>query len=583
MARFVALVSNPLAAHAEADRRALAEAVERGRPTWSPVFDAGGLRIYAPPPRSRADACLTLSDGGGAIMGAIFAKGDATTASASDLAHVSEPAHLFSQWWGRYVAFLADSAGACVHVARDPSGAMPCFVARRGWVYVFFSYADDIDALGLDPGIDWIHIAERLSDNRSLSLRTGLAQVEELAPGACARVGQGRCTVTQVWRECDLAAKAQFLPHDEAVARLRVATELACVGLSGLYDSVGLRLSGGLDSAIVLGSLKRAPRFALNWTTPTTEGDERDYARAASESAATQLIIKMRDPERVDLAAAAARATGVRPPLWLAEFEIEHEEDAIAHSEGIGAYLGGRGGDNVFFRSERAHALADLAVARGIGPTLVAALRAQARAKSKTMRAVAGDLVAIATQRDQVSEWAPFLSAKARGLLQDGRSASECRPTSKLLAGKRLHLAMIADRRNYCEPHARIDYVYPLVAQPVLEACLATPTYVLSPPGNERGLARVAFADRVPPAIVSRRSKGQTTSYLMQVVLRQLDFLRGFLLHGACAEAGLIDRAQVAATLSAATLMRSAPSLGPVVSLLNVEAWLRLRGGQRAP
>src|SRR5690606_7409130 len=53
-----------------------------------------------------------------------------------------------------------------------------------------------------------------------------------------------------------------------------------------------------------------------------------------------------------------------------------------------------------------------------------------------------------------------------------------------------------------------IDVRHPLCAQPVIEACLALPTFLLTHGGRDRGLARHAFRERLPPAIVDRRSKG---------------------------------------------------------------------------
>jgi asparagine synthase (glutamine-hydrolysing) len=113
------------------------------------------------------------------------------------------------------------------------------------------------------------------------------------------------------------------------------------------------------------------------------------------------------------------------------------------------------------------------------------------------------------------------------------------------------------------------------VSQPVLEACLRLPSYVLAPGGADRGLARAAFASLIAPKVLERRSKGRTNSYLAHILLRHRCFLRTFLLDGALAEADMIARAPLAAALSEEGLIRHAEHHARLVGFLGVEAWLR--------
>ena len=90
-----------------------------------------------------------------------------------------------------------------------------------------------------------------------------------------------------------------------------------------------------------------------------------------------------------------------------------------------------------------------------------------------------------------------------------------------------------------------IDVRHPLCAQPVIEACLAIPTPILTLGARDRGLARQAFRDRLPAEIVERRSKGDMTQIYGRMLLENLNVLRPWLMEGRLAALGIIDRRAV--------------------------------------
>jgi asparagine synthase (glutamine-hydrolysing) len=77
----------------------------------------------------------------------------------------------------------------------------------------------------------------------------------------------------------------------------------------------------------------------------------------------------------------------------------------------------------------------------------------------------------------------------------------------------------------------------------------------------------------LPAQIVNRRSKGGMEEHVKQVLLDNLDFVRGMLLDGQLAARGLLDRKRVAAFLSGSAPAQGAP-IGLFHSLVAVEAWL---------
>src|SRR5690606_7089434 len=95
----------------------------------------------------------------------------------------------------------------------------------------------------------------------------------------------------------------------------------------------------------------------------------------------------------------------------------------------------------------------------------------------------------------------------------------------------------------------------PLLSQPVVEHCLGVPSDRLVVGQRDRGLARLAFADRLPPLIVDRRSKGDLSHFYGRVVRASAPALAGFLLEGRLVANGVLDRVDLAADLDPVRLL----------------------------
>jgi asparagine synthase (glutamine-hydrolysing) len=84
-----------------------------------------------------------------------------------------------------------------------------------------------------------------------------------------------------------------------------------------------------------------------------------------------------------------------------------------------------------------------------------------------------------------------------------------------------------------------------LMSQPVMETCLRIPAYVWITGGRDRSIARRAFADVLPRAIIRRTQKGLADRYNRRMLDRNAKFLREMLLDGLLVRAGLLDRAKI--------------------------------------
>jgi asparagine synthase (glutamine-hydrolysing) len=127
---------------------------------------------------------------------------------------------------------------------------------------------------------------------------------------------------------------------------------------------------------------------------------------------------------------------------------------------------------------------------------------------------------------------------------------------------------------NYESSRARnADEIDPLFSQPVIEACLRTPTYVLTAEGWDRATARYAFAGEVPPEIIRRRSKCVPEEYGKRVIAHNIAFIRELMMDGALAKQGMIDRDKLEIALSGCGVNGSGSA--DLLKFVSTEAWLR--------
>ena len=116
--------------------------------------------------------------------------------------------------------------------------------------------------------------------------------------------------------------------------------------------------------------------------------------------------------------------------------------------------------------------------------------------------------------------------------------------------------------------------IHPLLAQPVVEACLRVPSWLWVEGGRDRAVARAAFAGLLPDAILARRAKGGLVSMYIKGYMQGRGRLESLLLDGRLAEAGLLNREAVCAYLRRDEPPRDAGYIR-LLELASAETWLR--------
>jgi asparagine synthase (glutamine-hydrolysing) len=561
---------------------------------WSPSIDVPGLFVATTGSDRRNNGAWPLTSGRGVILGRLFDAQVADTPpcagappSGPSLEAVARTscASLIESHWGRYVAVLRGDAG--ITVVRDPGGALPCFVRHIRGVWLVFSWLEDsIDLLGPEgvPPLDWEAIRALLLLGALGGHATALDGVTAVLPGQRVRLGAHAARGEMLWAPAAIARDPLDLPASQAADLLLQTTE-RCVGAwAGAGGRILLRLSGGVDSAIVLACLTktRDPEsiICLNYHSPGADGDERGYARQAASMAGCRLIEAPRDTgyrlERVLAMALTPCPTSIAGRLT-ADTDAAH-----ARSVGAPAMFTGGGGDQLYFEFRRWWPAADYLRLRGFGPGFLRAAMSAARLGGQSV----WQTLRLALS-DQLRRGAPSIAAGgslslAGPGLMDGTPdlARFVHPLGRaahgLPIGKSVQLSQLLFPMEYYDPIARQaapELVNPLLSQPLVELCLRLPTYLLTEGGQPRGLARLAFAHRIPRAIALRRSKGGMEEHLSTVVAQNRDVVRTLLLEGQLVRRGLIDRRRVEEALSTA---RDAPaaSTAEILSCVGIEAWL---------
>jgi asparagine synthase (glutamine-hydrolysing) len=543
------------------------------------AWSADGLALLV----NGSCGCLEIP-GFGAVVGTLFHRhGPARAVSA-----LSANAHgafaqrgmdqLLSAWWGGYIA--VQRRGDTVEILRDPSGALPCY---RGASPDGLLFASDLDLLlaggAIVPGIDWNALARILWASGLPTPETALAGVTSLLPGTAVALADAEEAVRICWSPWDHVAP-DGLAEEERTVRLRRIVQQCVGGWASLWQRPLVSLSGGLDSSIVAACLAATGADARCATMYTDDlaGDERNYARALCQHLGLPLAECPYDLDAVDI----GQAQGLhlpRPAGRAQNQAYERAHIAVAERQGSDAFFTGNGGDNVFGYSQSAAALVDRVLHEGPGVGALGTFRDICAQTGAGPMRVLGAALRIA-RRPAAYRWKPKLALLHPDLVEAARQRDLDHPWLEApegaLPGKAAHIAGLVRVQLTIEPDRSLfaPVINPLLAQPVMEACLAIPSWEWRAGGRDRAAARKAFAALLPPVIADRRSKGTPDPFLGAIVRHNRDAIRARLLGGELAGRGLLDRAALEQALSPDRQITGEEHMR-LLELANVEAWVR--------
>lgn len=534
--------------------------------------------------------CMPIADAG-CVLGYLFPRhGRARQADQFGAAQIqsiaaSEGQALLSGYWGGYVAAFAGPDS--VRVLRDPSGTFPCYFSSFGDLVLFASDADLLVKAGVArPTIDLDAIGRQLYRAFVPAPATALAEIRELLAGFALRHPGDLEQQEACWSPWDhVHGRETAVDAAELLSR----TVQHCVhSWSSVGGPILLSVSGGLDSSIVAACLARAgaQTICLTMFTDDPSGDERPFARALCDHLGLPLIERPYLLQDIDIDEPLA-ANLPRPKDRTQANAYERVHQAVAREVGAAAFMTGNGGDHVFGYSQSAAPIADRYLAGGLGRGLLSALLDVCRQTGCTM-------VEAVRQAWRLARRSPSYVVRPNPLFLEqafvaglGRADLDhpwLHPPADALPGKAAHIANVLRVQPNLEPSAGTGFPLfnPLVSQPIVEACLAVPTWEWRAGGRDRSLARQAFARDLPALVLDRRVKGTPGRFAARLLDHFRGSIRDRLLGGSLAAHGIVDRDAIEGALAGE---RPVPDLERVrlLELVSAEAWIQSWKARRPP
>jgi asparagine synthase (glutamine-hydrolysing) len=502
---------------------------------------------------------------------------------------------LIEVYWGNYVAFLIERAGGRIWILKDPTGSLPCMHIEHSGVHVVFSCIEDCLALNLVRfTVNWPYVVDYVIGGWINGESRPLYELDQVARGECVEIDSISNRVTRrrlYWTPSTFMQSPQLLEDKTLAAPLLRRTVRHCArSWAACYESLLVRLSGGLDSSVVVGCLggqRSAKVTCLTYYGSNPGADPRRWARLAARHAGTDLVEVAVDARHVGLEPLLNAAPTPVPARLVSCYLASGIEREVVRDRAVNAIFTGDGGDSGFGSLSIGRAIDELIQNHGFSVRAInLAEQIAAIRDTTTLRVLIGAVrrrFSGTHLRDDallLEKFGQMASGEARrtALAYDHYPHPWFRDEANVPWGVIYRLGMLLTAPEFYDPFSvsggrQANLVHPLYSQPVVELCLRIPLYVHFLGGCDRGLARDAFTAEVPKEILQRQWKDRGANVNEELVARNLPFLRGLLLDGALVREGILDRPAIERALSN-TPAKAAGDLPVILHYLNTELWV---------
>ncbi len=581
---------------------------------WQSAADSPGLYAAYVDSQPPTDFVVHLHDERGIILGKLYSTKDLSGAEVPKVVRSvargdsedivrSIGRSLISRFWGHYVAVLHYPEKRSTVVMRSPVSPLACFHMRVGTLSVFFSHLEDCASMKLTPlSVNWDSITAQVVGGDYLTHETAIKEIYAIECGESIECTRGDCIKRVYWNPQSVLTDRSLDGFPEATRAIRNSVQHCVNAFSANHKNILVSLSGGLDSSIVLAALARSPnRPVLTAVNHYSRGcgDERLHARRMAGSVNSCLVEHARN-DHLNLRRFHECNLTVRPVLNFSAPDMEARDTALARELNATAIFDGELGDNVFGRNPGPGALIECIRRNGLGGEFlgVAVDYAMITRQSfwRTLALTRREALSLSANAD-FSALRKLQSrygvGGAKSLILASREAEKhhdsmgdrflhpwLKQTRRLApdSHKLLFGLIVVTSPARHSPFGRPDdppQVSPLISQPVVEAALRIPGYLHCRSAQDRAVARAAFADVLPTEILNRGSgKGGPDLWAKDVVERNTEFLREFLLDGVLVRRGLLDWTKVDSALSP-RIAKSTAMVGDIFAKLYIEAWAR--------
>lgn len=593
---YIAFLWNPL--NSAQTQNALQLLKQFSRTTWITEMERPGLVVYRRPTATRCIRTYVLPNNTGILFGTIFRRSSTRQLMPEELAndpdlctsspHVADT--LTRNYWGGFIALHSQPGSGQWCVLRDCSGALPCYYSSIDGVTLATSDARHIfsssiwrreSRLPACPRINWHYFSRFLQDSQLPIRETGLLGVQELLAGEALVTRERDPQIEMIWNPANFVINTSGNSIATICEELRETTRSCIQAWAQAHESIVHHLSGGFDSSLILALLTRSnPRPSVLCINRFAEGpaeDERAYARLASQVSAAPLVECPWGFSSYTLDHSLFNIPfGAKPYVQSLLYPVESSYlaylQSLYHFDSIWT---GEGGDHLFIAYRSNYGLIDFVESYGLNQNALSIALDTSRLTGTCIPILLYNAII------HILRVAAHRSIECRAFRD--APPDECQSfvhpwLAQLLdspPGKREQIGLLSEvlHRHHGIPGSLDSMTrHPLLSQPLIELILRIPIYTLLHSGQTRGLARRAFANVLPQALLNREAKGETTHSLTGILQRSLPFVHDVLHNGTLRAQGLLDPSLIT------TIQNSQSALGahqilPLCAAISAEIW----------
>jgi asparagine synthase (glutamine-hydrolysing) len=516
---------------------------------WSSPLSCGSFRIWLhrdnPPTDLKTFTSFSDFDGKAiALLGFALQKSDdeidPPIVFNHNIAHaVSSTAGkwLLHKAWGQYLAFVFNPSLREHSIVRDPTGAVPCYFHNSSTGTLFFSDRQDAQPLLPAPSLNKDYFLETMLNARIDKSQTGLMGINEVLPGEIWK----KLTITEGrhigWRPYD------FMIYNKSDINCRNYADLlrnsltkSAASLAARYEHILVPI-GGLDSSIILSCLSKGPtrpKISLfTYFTNDAAGNETHYTQDVADYFGLKLDKIFLDPNNIDFCRVM---TSNRQPKAERIFDFGDQAASplkFGRYESGEAVFTGVGGDTILFQSAGSLPMWDHVHHNGIDRNSLTVLKNTMRGSQQSVlriihssllqkiyKSSGNDIIKEFIMGSYDDRWFNNIYTDGRdplSFINPGLLSNEIFPRGSILH-MLLNCYMTMPPRNPLNDFGHLPHHHIFWTQPIIETCLAIPSWILNCEGKDRGLARQAFSRHLPDTMLRRYSKG-TPSLMYQQFL----------------------------------------------------------------
>lgn len=606
MFRYFSIVRPSGSDSAEAAASLVRQRLLAANADWHLVFKTLGAEVYCTGVTSTSGEAVQLEDHHGVLLGRAFSTDAASlcrrfTANATRHITESRGASLVKTHWGSYVLFLKDLDKDDLVIFRGPMAVLPCFWVTFRTLTLVFSQVEDCVSLGLSTfSVNWDCIRVQAVGGDYLGQHTSLNELHQLICGEALHIRGEERVSEAYWAPPSISASPSVTDMPSAALVLRQVAETCVRAWVSLHRTCLIRLSGGLDSSIVLACAKQASSdteliCVHFWS--GGPGDERIYARGMARASNIELLEYERDSD-VDLRRFLTCSLTGNPPVHFTAYDEEPRLIALAKRRSATGIFSGEIGDDLFGHAPFAGCLLQALHSAGAGRRFARAALDYASLRRLSLWETLSQLLEFRRFQRATEYWSPYRFTKFIDMpYADSLASRDCiyeyetslirryihpwfRNVRKLPAGSLMLIrSMIAaTSTRFHSPFGGADgdlFATPLASQPLIEAFWRIPSQLHFDGGESGAVARAAFASALTNDVLYRgTSKATPGRWAQEVIARNRPLLRELLLDGILASQRILDRKKLEEALSG-EVTTSQVLVADLLIQLYIECWLR--------